>query len=231
MIEVAINFVETGICWYLFYRILGGTGRYRYRQLMGGIFLAFVITWIDSLYFHPVLRLACVTALQILYSYTCFPGRRVGKLICGCSYMLVALISEHIVFRITDLLLQISIKQLLKPSAERYYMVALYLIISFIVATGLIQLLKNQSVLPRKVQILLLAMTLSTLALLDQFANISITVSSLEVYEDIAIMTDIAYLFIIILTITTLSIMIWFAKVCQERNRLLMKQQRDENTV
>ena len=32
MIEVAINFVETGICWYLFYRILGGTGRYRYRQ-------------------------------------------------------------------------------------------------------------------------------------------------------------------------------------------------------
>lgn len=231
MIEVAINFVETGICWYLFYRILGGTGRYRYRQLMGGIFLAFVITWIDSLYFHPVLRLACVTALQILYSYTCFPGRRVGKLICGCSYMLVALISEHIVFRITDLLLQISIKQLLKPSAERYYMVALYLIISFIVATGLIQLLKNQSVLPRKVQILLLAMTLSTLALLDQFANISITVSSLEVYEDIAIMTDIAYLFIIILTITTLSIMIWFAKVCQERNRLLMKQQRDENRI
>ena len=105
MAEIMINFVEAGICWYLFYRILGGKDHYWYRQMLGGILLALAITWIDKLYFYPLLLLVSVTALQIVYSYICFPGRRLGKLLCGCTYMLIALTSEHIVFRITDLLL------------------------------------------------------------------------------------------------------------------------------
>lgn len=37
MAEIMINFVEAGICWYLFYRILGGKDHYWYRQMLGGI--------------------------------------------------------------------------------------------------------------------------------------------------------------------------------------------------
>lgn len=231
MIEVIIDFVEAGICWYLFHRILGGKNHYWYRQMFGGILLALAIIWIDNLSFYPILRLLSVTALQIVYSYTCFPGPRLRKLICGCAYMLAALISEHIVFRITDLVFQSSLRRLLEPNAERYYMVILYLIICFIVVLGIIQFMKNKYVLPAKAQFLLLVMVLLNLAFLDQLANMTITISSLEVYGDIAIMTDIAYLLIIIFAIVTLSIMIWFAKVCQEKNNLLIKQHRDESRI
>ena len=68
MAEIMINFVEAGSCWYLFYRILGGKDHYWYRQMLGGILLALAITWIDKLYFYPLLRLVSVTALQIVYS-------------------------------------------------------------------------------------------------------------------------------------------------------------------
>lgn len=231
MAEIMINFVEAGICWYLFYRILGGKEHYWYRQMLGGILLALAITWIDKLYFYPLLRLVSVTALQIVYSYICFPGRRLGKLLCGCTYMLIALTSEHIVFRITDLLFQSSLRRLLEPNAGRYCMVVLYLIICFIAALGLIRLIKNQYVLPVKAQLLLFAMVLLILAFLDQLANMTITISSLEVYEDIAIMTDIAYMLIIIFAIVTLNIMIWFAKVCQEKNNLLVKQHWDASRI
>ena len=74
-------------------------------------------------------------------------------------------------------------------------------------------------------------MVLLILAFLDQLANMTITISSLEVYEDIAIMTDIAYMLIIIFAIVTLNIMIWFAKVCQEKNNLLVKQHWDESRI
>lgn len=139
--------------------------------MLGGILLALAITWIDKLYFYPLLRLVSVTALQIVYSYICFPGRRLGKLLCGCTYMLIALTSEHIVFRITDLLFQSSLRRLLEPNAGRYCMVVLYLIICFIAALGLIRLIKNQYVLPVKTQLLLFAMVLLILAFLDQLAG------------------------------------------------------------
>lgn len=76
-------------------------------------------------------------------------------------------------------------------------MVALYPIISFIVATGLIRWKINRPA-PKGTDTASPRRCLPPWSLLDQFANISITVSSPEVYEDIAIMTDIAYLFIII---------------------------------
>lgn len=231
MVEIGINFVEMGICWYLFSHVLEGTGKYRYLQFIGVIIQALAITALDGLHLQSSVRLACITSMQIIFAYTCFCGSRMGRVICGCSYMLVALTSEHIVFRITDLLLQSSLKLLLEPGTDRYYMVLLYLLISFIVASCLIRLLRNRGVLPVKVQIILLAVILCTLGLLDKFADASIAISSLEAYDDISFMTDIVCILLIIITIAMMGIMVWFAKECQEKNNLLAKQRNDEYRI
>ena len=229
MEEFLINFMKALLCWFLLSNVLGTVKGKFSRPAAGCIILALSVTLIEASLLHPVIRLAWVTGMHVLYSYCCFCGNRTARIAWGCIYMLSVLISERAVFRGFDVICQGSLNQILGPGPDRGLFVLIYLLFNLLVIWGVICLRRNRMVLPLKARVMVLTITLGALFLLDQFANMAVAINELEAYDDISIMADIVCILLLLIEISMVCIIIWFARVCEEKNILLTEQQKTES--
>lgn len=90
MEEFLINFMKALLCWFLLSNVLGTVKGKFSRPAAGCIILALSVTLIEASLLHPVIRLAWVTGMHVLYSYCCFaetglPGLRGDVSTCCLS--------------------------------------------------------------------------------------------------------------------------------------------------
>lgn len=220
MAEVMISFIEEILAYILLKNVTLPSKSKRAFQIAGVFIITAAVSILTFLNINSSMRMMAALVMQMTYAYTCFEASGFEKMIWGSSYTMIAVFADNLTFKIAEVINHFEAGLLTEPGIVRYQMAVIYLLSSAVIVFLIIKFKKNRLYLPRKYQLLLLAITASGLVVSDKLLDLSISVSIIMKDSNVEILVNVIYILLFAIIIFTWYTVTSLAGVYYEREQL-----------
>lgn len=228
LIEVVINIGESILICYLLGHLLTVREHSLVKRGLGAIAITLWSSCLNLLGIGSSWSVVMTMSANVLFAFFCFKGSRTEKLISGCAYTLIAMISEKITFSFIAPVEFEDISVLMVPGTPRYIMMGIYLMICMGLVVVLGRVRRRKLSLPLRFQMVLIPLVGCGAVALERLMDLIIAIDSGVVPQNAAKIADFICLLIIVILLTMLFLMESLGNVYQQNNELLERQRMEQ---